>query len=129
MNTLKRIFKAEYIILASLTVILIISAFYLFSLRVKSTGTEDDKAWNEYYAPMERSYVETARAYLEEKGFRNAGVTLTHTTDGERMRTYTLTVHHGRLSGDESGRSEEIASELESLGFSDERCNILVYIS
>ena len=129
MKTFRRIFRSEYVFLGILSVLLIIGAFFLFTITVKGNRSDDNAVWNEYYAPMESEYVSGVREYLKENGYANSGVTLTHTTDEELNRVYTLSVHHRRLEGCSEERRENLCEVLRSMGFEDERCVICVELS
>ncbi len=122
MNTVKNIFKKEYMYLGLLTVLLIAGAFFLFSLTVKGLERNDSDALNEYFEILEDEYVSSAREYLNEKGYVNSGVMLNHTTDENGMRTYTLSVHNSRFEYASDEKMEEIKVALEDLSFTDPRC-------
>ena len=108
--------------LGLLTVLLIVGAFFLFSLTVKGLERNDREALNEYFEILEDEYVSSAREYLNEKGYVNSGVMLNHTTDENGMRTYTLSVHNSRFEYASDEKIEEIKEALEGLSFSDPRC-------
>ena len=122
MNTVKNIFKKEYMYLGLLTVLLIAGAFFIFSLTVKGIERNESEALNEYFKVLEDEYVSSAREYLNEKGYVNSGVMLNHTTDENGMRTYTLSVHNSRFEYASDEKIEEIKEALEGLSFSDPRC-------
>ena len=122
MNTVKNIFKKEYMYLGLLTALLIAGAFFLFSLTVKGLERNDSEALNEYFEILEDEYVSSARDYLNEKGYVNSGVMLNHTTDENGMRTYTLSIHNSRFEYASDEKIEEIKTALEELSFSDPRC-------
>ena len=122
MNILNRIFRSEVLYLGIITVLLIAGAFFLFSLTVNGSRSTDNRRWNEYYGPMEEAYIDSVRGYLNDNGFVNSGVTLTHTTDGDLNRVYTLNIHHRRLESCGDGRKEEIIESLRLMGFEDDRC-------
>ena len=129
MKRVGRIFRSEYLFLGLLTVILILGAFFLFSITVKGNRSDDNRIWNEYYAPVESEYVSQVRGYLNDNGYVKSGVTLTHTTDENLNRVYTLRVHNRRLSGCSRERREELSEVLRSMGFEDDRCVICVELS
>ncbi len=126
--TLKKLLRADIIILAIATIILVLGAFILFSISVNSFGTDDNAKLNEFYAPLESRFVADSRAYLNDIGYTNAGVSLTHTTDEDLSRIYTLKIHHRRLDGADDRETEGIIKELTELGFADERCTIRINI-
>lgn len=129
MKAFTRIFKSEYVYLGILTVLLIAAAFFIFSITVKGSRPDDNSVWNDYYAPMETEYVGSVRVYLNDLGYVNSGVTLTHVTDGDLNRVYTLRVHNRRLEGCSIEGREELCECLRAMGFEDDRSVILVELS
>lgn len=129
MKAFNRIFKAEYVFLGILTAILIIAAFFIFSITVKGNRSDDNSVWNDYYRPMETEYVGSVREYLNDLGYVNSGVTLTHVTDSDLNRVYTLSIHNRRLEGCSEERREELFESLRAMGFEDDRCVIRVQLS
>ena len=126
MENFKKNIRGEIVILGIITVILIIAAFYLFSITVRSSADDDNSYWNEYYAPAETDYVAEVRGYLDDLGYSNPGVSLTHITDGELMRTYTLSIHHRRFENQSSEGREEIERAVLDMGFADDRCSFRI---
>lgn len=126
MDNLKKIFRGEFLALGLITVMLIIAAFYLFSITVRSSAGDDNSFWNEYYAPAESEYVSEVRGYLDELGYCNPGVDLTHVTDSDLMRTYTVIIHHQRFGNLSSERKEEIEEAVLDMCFADERCSFRI---
>lgn len=122
MNTMKNIFKKDYLYLGILTILLIAGAFIIFSITVKGLERNDSEALNEYFRVLEDEYVSSARAYLNEEGYVNSGVMLNHTTDENGMRTYTLSVHNSRFEYASEDKMNEIKATLESLSFTDPGC-------
>ena len=129
MKAFNRIFKAEYVFLGIFTAILIIAAFFIVSITVKGNRSDDNSVWNDYYRPMETEYVGSVREYLNDLGYVNSGVTLTHVTDSDLNRVYTLSIHNRRLEGCSEERREELSESLRAMGFEDDRCVIRVQLS
>ena len=126
MNIFRKIFRAEFVILGVITLVLIAAAFCIFTVTVKSSSGDDNGYWNEYYAPVEADYVGEVRGYLNELGYCNPGVTLTHVTDEDLMRTYTICIHHRRFENLSEERREELENAVLNMGFADDRCSILI---
>ena len=123
MKTIKNNLKKEYLYLGILTILLIASAFFIFTLTVRGLEKSDSEALNEYFKVLEDEYVVSAREYLNEKGYVNSGVMLNHTTDENGMRVYTLSVHNSRFEYASDERKEEIIEALADLSFEDPRCS------
>ena len=127
MNTfIRHIFRKEFVYLGIITIALIGAAFYICSITSRSVTRYDNDVLNAYYSPLESEFVSEARALLNDRGFRNSGVSLTHTTDEELMRCYTLSVHHKRFNDITEEQKEEVIEQLMALGFSDDRCTIVI---
>lgn len=99
------------------TVVLIVIIVFLTAGTVLSQslhGYEMDEAG---YRKMEREYISRVRTYLDEQGYHNSGVTLTHTTEADGYRTYTLKLHHKKLYKLDETEKEELLDYLGSLQF------------
>ena len=128
LNRFKSFLRADFIILAVFTAVLILASFIIFSISARSFGPDDNNRLNEFYSPLEERYVAAAREYLDDAGYVNSGVSLTHTTDGNLNRIYTLKVHHRRLDGLSDKELKGLTRDLYDLGFSDDRCTIKIII-
>ncbi len=71
----------------------------------------------EDYRRMEQEYVQQVRTFLADSGYGNSGVMLTHVTDGEGSRTYTVTIHHERLQSLSFIEKQEIGKAILALAF------------
>ncbi|MBO4808549.1 MAG: hypothetical protein J5537_05855 [Lachnospiraceae bacterium] len=67
------------------------------------------------YTEFERRYRADVREYLNNAGFKNAGITLTKVIDTDGRRTYTLEVHHKSFSKLDDEAKAEIISKLAEL--------------
>jgi hypothetical protein len=80
-------------ILLLVSAVFVITLVLSFSLRAYA----NDKKGREYREAIERSeaeYVKDIREYLNDYGFKNAGVNLTKEYDEDRNVTYRLVVNH-----------------------------------
>lgn len=77
---------------------------------------------NERYALLEEAFAERTKEILEERGYRNSGVTITWTRENGGARSYRVEIHHrgiGGLGDDERERltealyCEEFCGEVE----------------
>ncbi len=64
---------------------------------------------------LEREYKAELRVYLEEQGYHNAGINLTHTVDAEGNLSYSLGLHHARFAKLQETSGEELLEELEQM--------------
>ena len=117
--------KKDFIFGIGLAAILFAIAL-LMAIVVGSKENAQAAGFNSYYSELEKQAKPLFRDYLNEAGFENAGIMLTHTVDENENRKYTIAIHHSgfeRLS--ESGRAD-LAAGLVALGFSDARCTFVV---
>ncbi len=98
----------------------------MVQLSVRGAESESEKAGAEMFRVLEREYKVELREYLEENGYRNAGVTMTHTTDGEGYREYTVAVHHDRFGRLTPEEREALLETMEDMGFGEEGCGFRV---
>ena len=64
---------------------------------------------------LEREYKAELRVYLEEQGYHNAGINLTHTVDAEGNLSYSLGLHHARFAKLQEASGEKLLEELEQM--------------
>ena len=77
------------------------------------------------YAALEDSYLEQVRGILKDAGLKDAGVMLTHVTEEDGSRVYTLSVHHRGFSRLEEAERERLAASLRDCDFSGEDCSFV----
>ena len=98
MANLKKLLRKDFLVLGIVTIILVSAAFFIFTITANGLGTDDNSKLNDFYAPLENEFVVSSRAYLNESGYSNPGVSLTHTTDENLNRIYTLKIHKRRIN-------------------------------
>lgn len=79
----------------------------------------------QYYLPMETAYKEQVQTVLEEAGYVNAGIMLTHVREEDGTRIYTLKVHHKRLEKLDEKERESLSRALAACAFEGEGCRFL----
>ncbi len=104
------------------TVILVLVAALAFAESASSRTDFDREELERYYMEKEKQLGEDVREYLNENGFRNSGVTVTHAVDSDGRREYTVTVHHGRIDAMTQAERESLAGKLALLDFADAQC-------
>lgn len=105
-----------------LSVILVLVTAFCISGTALSQSKNQRIIEERYYRQMERDYVREMRAFLEEKGYRDSGVTMTRVTEEDGARSYTVTIHHsgfGRLS---QGEREALLEACAGIAFPVEEC-------
>ena len=76
--------------------LVLISAFFI-TKTVQGQADDDAVVSEKYYQALEQEYVSEIRAYLNEQGFLNSGVTLTRVVDEQGSRDYQVILHHKYL--------------------------------
>lgn len=113
---MKRIIGMLSVIMAA-----VIISFSIIRVQGAEQGRNKRDA-DRYYEQLENEYMDILRGYLEERGFSNAGITVTHLTDINGHRSYTVKIHHRRFEMLEEDEKAFILKEASDLGFEDEIC-------
>lgn len=108
-----------------LTVMLVFTLFSLVTMRVKGQGEVDFAADRERYEQLEDSYTERLKDMLENKGYRNAGITMTKIYQPDGSREYTVQIHHKRINQLSDGEKILLLNELAAISFGGENCSVL----
>lgn len=89
-------------------------------------ATEDKKLQHEngYYEQIEDDYMKDLRDTLTQKGYRNAGITMTKVFYEDGSREYTVKLHHKRMDNLSMEEKNDLLSELSELAFADSECRI-----
>ena len=112
MKSLKRL---PYTLIISIFLILIIA--FCISGTVLSQSSHESKIEEKYYREMENIYVQEIRDLLTDRGYENSGITMTHVIDENGMRTYTVTIHHGRIDRLSETEREELLAQCSEITF------------
>lgn len=109
-----------YIIAAALVLVI------LSMMTMTVNATEDKKLQhdNAFYEEMEDNYTETLGETLSDKGYRNAGITMTKVFYKSGEREYTVKIHHKRVERLSEEEKSGLLEELSEIGFSDEECRV-----
>lgn len=115
--------------IAATIVLILISAFFI-TKTVRGQADHEMMACEKYYQVLEQEYVSEIRAYLNEQGFENSGVTLTRVVDEQGVREYRITLHHKHLEKLSMEERNEIFGEIKNMAFENDGCifqiNLLV---
>lgn len=103
--------------------IILLVLFLLLSFLISNIAYSKENVKNleleQYYDGLEDVMLRKVKAYLNENGFRNSGVSLTRVVDSDNHRTYQLTVHHDHIDRMEEYEREELKATLCAFGFQD----------
>ena len=108
-----------------LTVMLILVLFSFATMKVKGQGEVDFAADRELYEQLEDDYTEYLKDMLENKGYRNAGITMTKVYQPDGKREYTVQIHHKRINQLSDGERILLLNELSAVSFGGEKCSVL----
>ncbi len=115
--------------IASTIALILISAFFV-TKTVRGQEDRETIACEKYYQVLEQEYVSEIRAYLNEQGFENSGVTLTRIIDEQGVREYQITLHHKYLEKLSMEERNEIFDVIKNMAFENAGCifqiNLLV---
>ncbi|MCM1174085.1 MAG: hypothetical protein NC341_03435 [Blautia sp.] len=89
---------------------------------VMSQSRADRGRERQYYAGMEKEYYAGMRELLTEKGYRNSGITIRWVSEEEGGRSYTVMIHHRKLTQLTDTGKEELLRELAETEFQDAGC-------
>lgn len=103
----------------AVTAALLLFTAFLCEMTVKSQSGADAVQEGEYYRAKERELSCLVRDFLSREGMENSGVTVTGTADADGERTFTVTVHHGRIDEMSETQREALKAELEKIGIPD----------
>ena len=106
----------------AVTIILIIVAAFCCTGTVMSRTGFSEQELENYYREREGRLVEDVREYLGQKGYVNSGVMLTRVVDADGSREYTLSIHHGRITGLSEQERERLTGSLQEMTFQDRDC-------
>ncbi len=108
-----------------LTLLMVFILFSLVTMKVKGQGEVDFASEREFYEELEENYEMRLRDMLENKGYRNAGITMTKVYQTDGGRDYTIQIHHRRIDGLCEEEKLLLLNELATISFGDEQSTIL----
>ncbi len=76
---------------------LIIILSCVAGIKAKGASNRLNDISNDYYKAIEQSYVKSVRDKLDERGYNNAGISLTKVVDEAGAFEYTVAIHHRRI--------------------------------
>lgn len=109
-----------YIVAAGLILVIL----SMVTMTVNAAESKKKQHENRYYEEIEEAYVRQLRCTLTEKGYRNAGVTMTKVFLEDGSREYTVKLHHRRMEKLSMDEKSELLEELSTLTLADSECRI-----
>ena len=100
---------------------------FIFSMMTITVNATDDKRLqhvDSYYEEIEDDYIKLLRDELTNKGYRNAGITMTKIFYENGEREYTVKLHHKRMDNLSKTEREELLEHLSEVAFADSGCRV-----
>ena len=98
--------------LSLITALLVLISVVCVGGTVMSKERNDCTRENERYALLEDAFTERTRGILEERGYRNSGVTVTWTRENGGARSYRVEIHHRMIGSLGEAEKERLTEEL-----------------
>lgn len=108
-----------------ISLVVVVILFSIATMRVNGQGEHDIAMEREFYEELEDAYVLRLWEMLGNKGYSNAGITMTKIYQTDGSREYTVQIHHKRIDGLSEGEKILLMNELAAVCFGDEQCSIL----
>lgn len=89
---------------------------------VLSQSKTDHRREKQYYSAMEKEYYADMRALLTKKGYVNSGITIRWISEGTGERSYTVMIHHRKITQLDDAGKEALLRELTETEFHDAGC-------
>ena len=119
---MRRFFQSNITFVFVTVLFVMISAFCIGQT---VSGKEDGEAKEQeaFYREQEKKLLADTRAFLNQEGYYNSGVTLTRVVDSDGSREYTITIHHSRIDRMDDFEKQELKKALEELVFVSKGCS------
>ena len=104
------------------SVILVLVAAFCICGTVLSQSDSRHLIDEKYYRAMEQAYLQEVRTFLEEEGYKNSGVMMTKVIESDGSRSYTVTIHHGRIDRLPDTEKQSLLADCASIAFPVEGC-------
>lgn len=108
---------------ASVTAVLIFVIAFCICGTAAGQTREGNREEEQYYSILEQTYVSQIRDLLEERGYRNSGVTMNRVRLEDGSRQYTVTIYHRRIMNLTLDEQEELLDACRMIEFPVEDCN------
>ena len=99
--------------------------FSVATMTVNGQGEHDIAMEREYYEELENVYTLRLKSMLDQKGYINAGITMTKIYEADGGREYTVQIHHKKIDRLSHGEKLLLQTELAAICFGDEQCSVL----
>ena len=111
---MRRFFQSN-ITFVFVTVLFVMISAFCISQTVSGKEDGEAKEQEAFYREQENKLLADTRAFLNQEGYYNSGVTLTRVVDSDGSREYTITIHHSRIDRMDDFEKQELKNALEEL--------------
>ena len=119
---MRRFFQSN-ITFVFVTVLFVMISASCISQTVSGKEDAEAKEQEAFYREQENKLLADTRAFLNQEGYYNSGVTLTRVVDSDGSREYTITIHHSRIDRMDDFEKQELKNALEELVFVSKGCS------
>ena len=119
---MRRFFQSN-ITFVFVTVLFVMISAFCISQTVSGKEDAEAKEQEAFYREQENKLLADTRAFLNQEGYYNSGVTLTRVVDSDGSREYTITIHHSRIDRMDDFEKQELKNALEELIFVSKGCS------
>ena len=119
---MRRFFQSN-ITFVFVTVLFVMISAFCISQTVSGKEDAEAKEQEAFYREQENKLLADTRAFLNQEGYYNSGVTLTRVVDSDGSREYTITIHHSRIDRMDDFEKQELKNALEELVFVSKGCS------
>ena len=119
---MRRFFQSN-ITFVFVTVLFVMISAFCISQTVSGKEDAEAKEQEAFYREQENKLLADTRAFLNQEGYYNSGVTLTRVVDSNGSREYTITIHHSRIDRMDDFEKQELKNALEELVFVSKGCS------
>ena len=106
------------------TLVLVVIAAFFISGTAVSQEKGKSRVDAAHYRQIEQAYVKEVRNFLGEQGYKNSGVTMTYKLTKDENRTYTVTIHHKKISALDETEKKRLKYACGEIDFPVEDCLI-----
>lgn len=107
---------------AVFTLLLLFACMFCISGTVISQEKGKSKVEKKYYHQIEQAYVKEIRAFLNDRGYKDSGVTMTYILKEDGSRDYTVMIHHKRIEKLGEKEKKDLLDECRQIEFPVEDC-------
>lgn len=102
----------------------IVTSLFMVTMTVQAKEAGKLQHENTLYETLEDRYVQVLRDTLYDRGYSNAGITMTKVYLEDGKREYTVKIHHRRIDKMDETDRQDLLTELSVIPFADAECKV-----